>query len=106
MCSKGLVSVLLSCVLLSSCAVTGLYSRTGPAAIMVMKESSVATSHHEVTRTGEACSMNILGIVSIGDSSVMAAKLNGRVTRVASLDHDIMNILFLFGRVCTIVQGS
>jgi hypothetical protein len=58
------------------------------------------------TKTGEACAMTILGIVALGDGSIDAAKGNGGISQVASVDHKIFSVLGVYGTVCTVVHGS
>ena len=48
-------------------------------------------------KRGEACNMNILGIIALGD---------GGISKVATVDRKIFNVLFLFGQTCTIVTGE
>lgn len=60
----------------------------------------------KVTRSGEACSTNILGIIATGDSSVEAAKRDGRIKNVSYADTSYLNILGIFQKGCTIVKGN
>lgn len=91
---------------LSGCgASTGFLSKTGGAAITLHSEGGGATSNTG-SKKGEACSMNILGIVSLGDSTVYAAKQNGGVAKVSSWSHDYLNILALYGKHCLTVRGE
>jgi hypothetical protein len=64
-------------------------------------ESGVAA-----TKTGIACAHSWFTLVGIGDASVEAAKANGGITQVAVVDHSAKNILGIWGKFCTIVQGS
>lgn len=93
-------------LLFTSCASTGWFTRDGGAWVVVRKDSGIATSKRKITKQGRACSLNILGIVSVGDSSITKAKEEGKITRVSHVDHDLMNILGIYGSVCTIVYGS
>ncbi|MBN2675767.1 MAG: TRL-like family protein [Alphaproteobacteria bacterium] len=90
--------------LLSAC---GMPSKTGPALFQKVSESELATTNTG-SREGRACSSNILGIVSLGDSSIEAAKKNGHITRVASVDADITAFLggIVYGERCTVVTGQ
>ena len=90
----------------SGCATTGLYSSTGAAMISSFSEGVTATSGGQISKVGRACSQNILGIASIGDSSIDAARRNGRISTIAVVDRDILNILFLYGQSCTVVKGN
>jgi hypothetical protein len=58
------------------------------------------------TKTGEACAMQILGAIGLGDASLSAAKAAGGITQIAHVDHDIFNVLGLFGKSCTIAVGQ
>ena len=56
------------------------------------------------TKTGRACATNILGIVSKGDMSIEAAKKNGNITQVATVDTDVKSWI-VYAEVCTVVTG-
>jgi len=58
------------------------------------------------TKSGEACAMSILGVVALGDGSIDAAKKDGGVTQVASVDHSVFSILGIYANVCTKVTGQ
>ena len=55
-------------------------------------------------RTGRACATNVVGILVSGDMSVEAAKKNGRITQVASIDKEIKGY-GIYAEVCTVVTG-
>jgi hypothetical protein len=57
-------------------------------------------------KSGEACVMSILGVVALGDGSIEAAKQDGGITQVASVDHTVFSILGLYANVCTKVTGQ
>lgn len=57
------------------------------------------------TKEGRACATNILGLLITGDMSVEAAKRNGRITKVASVDKDIKSYA-VYAEVCTVVKGN
>jgi len=103
---KNLISGVFLTLVLSGCASTGAYTKTGPALVSNFRESGMATAEVAATKTGQACSENILGVVGTGDSSIDAAKKAGGITRVSSIDYDFKNVLFLYGKVCTIVKGE
>jgi hypothetical protein len=91
----------------SACVATGLNSNTGPSLFVTsIKEPLQATEATDASATGKACSYNWFGLVSAGDSSIDAAKKDGDITQVASVDKQYLNILFLWGRSCTIVKGK
>lgn len=67
--------------------------------------SGVAVSSNQAgNRVGEACSTGVLGLVAMGDASVEAARRNGGITLITSVDQKIENLL-VYQRYCTIVRG-
>ncbi len=57
---------------------------------------------------GSACSYSILMLAAFGDSSIEAAKQNGNIKQVATVEHENVALLFgfLFHKHCTIVTGA
>ncbi|WP_025178473.1 adhesin Lsa14 [Leptospira kirschneri] len=62
----------------------------------------------EKTSIGKACSKNILWLVSFGDSSIEAAKADGKITKVASIEYEQLGVLYgaIYHKFCTVVTGS
>lgn len=58
------------------------------------------------SKEGKACAESILGLLARGDASVRAAKENGGITEVTSVDHSARNFLNIVGEWCTIVKGK
>ena len=58
-----------------------------------------------ITKHGRACAQNILGLVAQGDSSVEAARKNGGITKVMTVDQEIESYI-VFAKVCTTVAGQ
>jgi len=56
-------------------------------------------------KEGKACADSILGLLARGDASVRAAKQNGNIKEVMSVDHSARNFLNIVGEWCTIVKG-
>ena len=56
-------------------------------------------------KQGKACAESILGLLAHGDASVRAAKENGNISEVTSVDHSARNLLNIVGEWCTIVRG-
>jgi hypothetical protein len=101
------VPVLALCLVgLSGCATTGMFSNTGRGLVAMHTEAGEAGSGKVGGKSGEACSTNILGIVSNGDSSVSAAAKAGGIQNVGTVDFKYTNILGLYGQVCTQVTGE
>jgi hypothetical protein len=57
------------------------------------------------TKEGKACADSILGLVARGDASVRAAKVNGGITEVTTVDHSARNFLNIVAQWCTLVRG-
>ena len=70
------------------------------------KYGNIATEESGATKEGKACGTSILGAFAQGDASIVAAKANGGITKVSSVDHYAKNILGIFGEWCTIVKGN
>ena len=93
-------------IFLSGCATTGFNTFIGYSAVKVIKMSgSLGNDRGKDIRSGESCSHNILGLLAFGDSSIAAAKKNGRMDIVSYFDTDILSILGFYGKVCTIAYG-
>lgn len=58
------------------------------------------------SKKGKACVMNYLGLIEKGDASIEAAKENGGITAVATVDSQVKSLLFFYGEYCTIVTGN
>ncbi len=65
-----------------------------------------ATEAKAGTRVGEACASSILGIVATGDASIEAARKNGGMSSVSSVDHHSTSILGFYAKFCTVVRGN
>jgi TRL (tRNA-associated locus)-like protein len=57
------------------------------------------------TKQGKACAESILGLMAKGDASVRAAKANGGITEVTTIDHSARNFFGVVGEWCTLVRG-
>ena len=70
------------------------------------KYGNIATDESVATKEGKACGTSILGAVATGDASIAAAKANGGITKVSSVDHYAKSIFAIYGEWCTIVKGN
>jgi hypothetical protein len=70
------------------------------------KYGNIATAETSTAKEGKACGTSILGAIAQGDASIVAAKANGGITKVTSVDHYAKNILGVYGEWCTIVKGN
>ncbi|MER2490819.1 TRL-like family protein [Catenovulum sediminis] len=76
-------------------------------AITVTKwDGNVSNPEVNSVKSGEACANSVLGLAAFGDASIEKAKKNGGVTKVSSVDHSTINILYFYGQYCTIVTGE
>ena len=57
-------------------------------------------------KQGKACADSILGLIARGDASVRAAKENGGITEVSTIDHSARNFFGIVGEWCTLVRGN
>ncbi|MGK5083608.1 TRL-like family protein [Bdellovibrionota bacterium FG-1] len=70
-----------------------------------VRSGVAATSNQAGNRVGEACASSILGLIATGDSSIEAARRNGGITMISSVDEKAKSILGLWAEYCTIVRG-
>ena len=97
---------LLPALLLSGCATSSITSHTGPGFIYTDHYESESVTANQIGRKrGQACTENVMGLVTWGDASNVAAMKNGGVTVVSSVDHYYHSVLSLYGKMCTIVTG-
>jgi TRL-like protein family len=65
-----------------------------------------ATPVPKATRSGVSCAASYLGWVALGDAGIEAAKRNGGIGEVASVDHQTWSVLGVYARFCTLVRGN
>jgi hypothetical protein len=64
------------------------------------------TNIDEPVRTGQACSKGVLGLWASGDSSIEAAKKNGGITRIATVEEKFKQVfLGATSEYCIVVTG-
>ena len=93
----GMISVLSGCATARS-PVTGVWYTDTHSGV-------AATSNQAGNRVGEACASTILGLIGTGDASIEAARRNGGITMISSVDDHSKSILGLWAEYCTIVRG-
>lgn len=94
----------LASLFLASCAMVG---PTGGAVYHDIKYGQFATENTAATKTGTACQSSVLGLVAQGDASIEAAKKDGGITKVSSIDSSSTNVVFgIYNKYCTIVKGN
>jgi hypothetical protein len=98
---------LIALFLFTGCATGSLFSHTGPGFIYSNHyEGDLVTANQAGRKRGQACTENILGLVTSGDASLSAAMKNGGIVAVSSVDHYYKSILSVYGKMCVIVTGN
>ena len=94
--------ILLVLVFLSSCAVT-----PHMPGIVVVSKGNVTTTlvKKPAKKTGEACTISILGLVTVGNASIDSAIKNGQIKKVSYIDNSYKNILGIYQQYCTLARG-
>ena len=89
-------------------ALTGCAAGMSPVTGVLFTEVSgpLSATTGSAARTGTATCKSILGAVATGDCSIDAAKKNGGITTVASVDYKTRSILGFFAETTTIVRGK
>ena len=65
-----------------------------------------ASSAPKGSKQGQAESMNVLGIVATGDSSIQTAAASAGITKISHVDFKSWSILGLFSKFTTYVYGD
>ena len=89
-------------LMLAACAMPPTYVGT---ALFAQTQQPILATNNTGTKVGRACATNVFGLLIQGDMSVEAAKKNGHITQVASIDRDIKSYA-IYSEVCTIVTGK
>ena len=71
-----------------------------------VSDSVTVTANAGMSKVGKSCAVNVLSLLSIGEMSADAAKREGSITRVASVDFTNTSVLGLFVKTCTFVRGE
>lgn len=101
---RRFVSILVL-ALVTGCALPTRFPLVG-ALYTGVQQGVTATAQLSMKR-GQACASHILGIVATGDASIEAARKNGGIRSIASVDEEVSSFLFgVYASVCTIVHGK
>lgn len=100
--SKLLIALSTAVLILNGCATYG------PAGFAYSGGTTGLSANNDAKPTlrGEACVRSILALFTYGDGSIAAAKANANITKVATVDYDVMNVLGVYGQYCTVVRGE
>ena len=99
---KKLLAITAAALVIAGCATPR--TEVGGALFAVTQQPLLVTGNTG-KKMGKACATNMLGLFISGDMSVEAAKKNGGITRVATVDKDIKGYA-IWAEVCTIVTGD
>lgn len=99
---KKVVFAALCACALCACATVG--TETG-SSLFSSTQQPMAVGPAKSVKMGKSCSSNILGLWIGGDMSIEAAKRDGGITYVATVDKDIKNYA-VYSKVCIIVTGQ
>ncbi|HNP97308.1 MAG TPA: TRL domain-containing protein [Cyclobacteriaceae bacterium] len=84
----------------ASFAVAGIYTDVQGGSLVL--DNGVAA-----TKTGTACSHQILGILASGDTRVETAMANGGISKLVYVNTSYKNIVWgVYTEVCTIARGN
>ncbi len=97
---KTLALGALCAALLCSCSVSPYGS------IYTDTTQPIAAGSGAGSRVGVSESTTILGILATGDASIAAAKANGRISSVSTVDQKVTSILGIFSKFTTTVKGN
>ena len=62
---------------------------------------------YPVKRQGRACNHSLFYLVAFGDSSIESARIEGAVSRVAFIGHEVLSLFgIIYHRHCTVVTGE
>ena len=80
----------------------------GPGIIFTdVQGGSLVVENVTPSKTGTACSTQILGVVATGDTRVETAMNNGGVRKLSFVSQSIKSYVFgVYSEVCTIARGN
>lgn len=97
----AITSLIAATALLGGCAT---YYPTG--SLYTEGKMGVQASGNTTDKEGRACMKSVLGAVAWGDASVEAAKREGGIQTVSTIDYEVENILGIYGKYCLVVRGK
>lgn len=71
-----------------------------------VKEGEYVDNRVSLSRSGEACTINILGIASTGDATIETAKRMANVKNIGTIDRSYFSVLGVIAKGCTVVRGN
>lgn len=104
---KKIIFLVLSLSLLTSCI--SFYDVQGVNQRLIPTTQEVYHNGVDSYKKGEACVLNILYLVAIGDSSIETAAQNANITKISSISTKYKHFWFylpFFQEGCTVVTGE
>ncbi len=103
----GLVTLTSSLMLVAGCLTAPFTPPMGFVYSNVDAPLSIDHNRSAITsKRGEASSVCVLGLVSVGDVSTQAAAQNGGLKTIQYLDYKYFNILGIYQKTTVIVHGE
>jgi hypothetical protein len=96
---------IVSLILVSACVQTNTSAGNG-LFLTNTKEGLMQNNNVVSEKTGKSCGHNILGLTSFGDSTIEAAKIDGRIKNISTINRNYFSILGVYGKSCLIVKGN
>lgn len=94
-------------VLLTGCADWPRSGNNGAFYTNVTVPVAVLQADAPAVRTGEACSIGVLGLFAAGNSSINAAKSKAGITTISTVEeHFVQYLLGAYSKYCTVVTGT
>ena len=94
-----------SLVMFTGCVIPMKGTVQTPIVMEHIASESVVDNGVRPIKRGEATSGGIF-LFGTGDASISAAMRNGGITRIHHIDYSVMNILYLYSEIKTIVYGE
>lgn len=94
-----------SLAMFTGCAIPTKGTMCAPIVMEHIASESVVDNGVRPIKRGEATSGSIF-LFGTGDASISAAMRNGGITRIHHIDYSVMNIMYLYSEIKTIVYGE
>ena len=94
----GFLTLVTGCTVMQGPLIGSFYSN-------VKTGTNVGEGQLAATKKGKSCAEGVLGF-AWGDASIEAAMATAGITSISFVDHTYFNVLFIYGKYCTIVNGT
>jgi hypothetical protein len=79
----------------------------GTTAPSLLNEVEAGGANKASTKSGSACASSVLGVAAFGDAGLDAAKKQGGLTTVNSVEYEATGYVFgVYTQVCTVAHGN